>query len=248
LDKHTAKDDHQALAFARRAQALAPQAKRAREAVFFSLQAQAKERTAARACTEVDAIVGEMDALKDVVAGQAWAGPLVMGACWAALGNAEYDASHWDGAARAYGRAYALMPEEKALAQNLARVDYNRAIALGKAGQCDDARPLVRKAQKGDASLVKDGDLVLEGCANQRAVAAAKGKDWARAVAELRRGLVDVPKSDVMKQNLAAMLGNLAQEHAHAHRCEDARELLDELRAAGRTDVAESVARTCRLP
>jgi tetratricopeptide (TPR) repeat protein len=235
-----------ALAIARKAQALAPKAKPARQAVFFALQAQAKEKVDAKACDDVDAIAVEMDALQDVLEGQPWSSHTMRGACWAQRGNVEYDAQRWDQAAHAYRRALGHLPSEKALGQNLARVDYSRAIALGKLGKCDDARAILARAVEGDTSLAADRLTALESCHNGRAVDAANKSDWARAVAELRRGLADVPKSEVMQKNLAAMLGNLAREHLKAKRCDDARELVPELKAAGRADVVENVEQRCQ--
>jgi tetratricopeptide (TPR) repeat protein len=245
IEKNTGADRQKALALARKAHALTPQGKPARQAVFFALQALVKEKSAALACSDVDVLVGEMDTLKDVVAGQPWSANDLTGSCWAQLGNRAYDAKDWDAASRSFTRARALLPDEKALGLNLARVDYMRALALSKDQKCDDARPLVRRAVAGDPALAKDGDVILESCANNRAVAFAEKREWQSAARELRRGLTDVPASEVLQKNLGAMLTNIVQQSLRAQQCDEARALATELRAMGREDTVAIIEQRC---
>ena len=69
----------------------------------------------------------------------------------------------------------------------------------------------------------------LGGCAAQRAGKAAATGDWVTVLAELRRGLKDAPKDEVLKQNLVIALHNHAASLLSAKRCGELRILQPEL-------------------
>ena len=74
---------------------------------------------------------------------------------------------------------------------------------------------------------------------------AAARADWGAAVAELRRGLIDVPESRSLQQSLGGMLHNVAIGHLGARRCGDAQALVSELGGLGRGATVDEIARRC---
>lgn len=245
------KDVDAALQHARRARSLAgAQAEpEAGGTLFFVLAAKAHKESERGRCDEVESLVREAvlyaNLARAALEGQRWSPAEAMGACWARQADQAFDEKHWDRAARLYARALAHLPEHEALRSNVARVDVNRAIQLAAAGRCDDARPLARRAARMDRSLDDKASELLESCAAVRARKAADAKDWRAAAAELRRGLRDAPSSAVLKDNLGTMLHNLAARHLADKRCDDARALLPELHALGRSEAHDAVKKAC---
>ncbi|HEY1100313.1 MAG TPA: hypothetical protein VGF99_15350, partial [Myxococcota bacterium] len=167
-----------------------------------------------------------------------------MAACSVDRGNDALDAGRLDAAAADYARAATFLGDAPELKHNRALVELRLAEPHAKAGRCDDARPHARRAADHSAELGGDGVRLLEICANNRAVVAAKDKRWAVAAEEVRLGLRDAPTSESLKKNLAIMVHNHAVAELNARRCDEARALLPELRAA-KDDVVADIERLC---
>ncbi|MDP2341361.1 MAG: hypothetical protein Q8O67_10405 [Deltaproteobacteria bacterium] len=171
----------------------------------------------------------------------------VMGQCWWSRASAAIEKHDDDVAAALFARALVHLPNDQGLRGNLREMDLRRAHTLAKAGRCDEARPFATRADLGgDRDDEGRGRQLLELCANERAVAHAKSKDWAGAVAELRRGLLDAPGSTVLDDNLGRMLHNLTLDFLKSKRCDDASALVPELKARKQTEIVDNVADHCR--
>ena len=121
-------------------------------------------------------------------------------------------------------------------------MNLRQAHELAKAGRCDEARPLATRDDDDDGR----GKQMLALCANERAIAKANARDWAAAVAELRRGLIDAPASTILDDNLRRMLHNLTLDHLRARRCDDALALVPELSRRKQSEIIDDVNRVCR--
>lgn len=240
------RDVDAALQHARRAFSLAPSNGDALRALFFTLAGKVRVESDNGKCDDVEALVREALPHVAVLDGQKWVPAEVMSSCWARAGDAAFDRKDWDAASRTYARARTHLPNDAAMKQNLAAVDLNRAIELGKDGKCDQARPFAKRAVKSDPALEDKSERVLESCAAVRAKGAADAKDWDRAAAELRRGLRDSPKSQPLAQNLATMLHNIAVAHLRDKKCDDARALLPELDALKAKEAADAIRASCK--
>jgi tetratricopeptide (TPR) repeat protein len=168
-----------------------------------------------------------------------------MGSCWWGLGDRAAKAGNRALAVEHYERARVHLPDDEGLRDNITGIDVGRAVELVNAGRCDEARPLIARAASLAGAGVARRDELLEACANTRAGSAAAQKDWAAAVVELRRGLIDVPGSRVLRDNLGAMLHNIALGHVAARRCSEARALVDELGRLGRSTGVAAIERAC---
>ncbi len=171
-------------------------------------------------------------------------GPRQLASChWKGATDA-IDAGDLDAAAAAFARAAVHLPREQGLRNNRAEIELRRAEVHARAGRCDEARPLVRRAQ----ALVDDsrarGERLLEVCANERSGAFSSKQQWAEAVLELRRGLLDVPGSEVLRDNLGRMLHNVAVSELKAGECDNARALLPDLDAF-KKPIADDVRKRC---
>jgi tetratricopeptide (TPR) repeat protein len=167
------------------------------------------------------------------------------GACWWGRGDVAAREHRVDDALAFYARARQHLPDEDGLRRNMVGVLLKRAVPLVNGGQCDDARPVIARA----FALARAGEVhrddLLATCANNRAAAAGRQGDWAAAVDELRRGLLDVPLSESLQEGLASMLHNVAIDHLKAGRCADARAALPELRRLGRSATVELIDGRC---
>ncbi len=170
----------------------------------------------------------------------------VMAGCSTRKGAAAARAGNLDEAAAAFARAAVFLGDAPEVRHNRAVVELRLAEPHARAGRCDDARPHVRRAV--DFSTGNDVGVeavkLLEWCANERASAAAKKKQWSVAVDELRRGLRDAPESHALRENLTVMLHNSAVDDLRAKRCDEARALLPELRDRHDT-IVDDISRRC---
>lgn len=197
------------------------------------------------ACIRVEDLVRELvDVASRLPRAPAVNVPKQMASCHWAQGAAAVNDNDLDIAARAFARAAIFLPSDSALLQNRAEVELRRAEVHARAGHCDEARPLVRQA----LALVQDqrgrGLRLLEVCANQRSGEFSGKQRWSEAALELRRGLLDVPDSEVLRDNLGRMLHNVAVAELKAGRCDDARALLPELEAF-QNPIAQDVRKRC---
>jgi tetratricopeptide (TPR) repeat protein len=169
-----------------------------------------------------------------------------MAGCSTRKGAAAARAGNLDEAAAAFARAAVFLGDAPEVRHNRAVVELRLAEPHARAGRCDDARPHVRRAV--DFSTGNDVGVeavkLLEWCANERASAAAKKKQWSVAVDELRRGLRDAPESHALRENLTVMLHNSAVDDLRAKRCDEARALLPELRDRHDT-IVDDISRRC---
>ena len=147
-------------------------------------------------------------------------------------------------AAEELNRAKVFLPGDALLNQSLARVEVNRGIDLANEGSCDEARPHLVAAVRGEAALGEKVSATLGSCAGRRAGKAAASGDWVAVMAELRRGLRDAPKDAYLQQNLAIALHNHAASLLSAGRCGELRALTPELDRADPKLLA-AVKQTC---
>ncbi len=228
----------EALRHARRAWGLAPQRADTAEAMLYALDRLSAAETLAANCEGVEALLKEALPFAARVWGKTDDVTYNMGVCWGQLASKAFSAKRWEAAAAAYRRAGVHMGFAK-VRRNLAVVDLHQGADLAEAGQCDAARPHLRRAAESEAAFEAEATQHLARCASARAGTAFAQKDYAAAVRELRLGLRDAPKDATMRKNLGAALGNLALEHLDAGRCDEARALVPEL-AAGK--MAKAVA------
>lgn len=217
-------------------------------ALFYSLVGKARQMTAQGDCELVTMLVREAAPHRAALDGQAWSPDEEIGVCWAKEAGRLFEQRGWTEAARLYTRALAHRPQDAALRTNLARAELNQAIGLAGEGRCDEARPLARRAGRGEAELDEKATQLLESCASVRARRAAEKKDWGTAAEELRRGLLDAPASLPLREHLGATLHNLAASLLSRPRgssCGEARALLPELEALGRTEAHAAIVRSC---
>jgi tetratricopeptide (TPR) repeat protein len=237
-------DDDKALDLARVAVTLAP-GPQAEPVLFNALQKAVSNARQGRRCERVDVLVPELTrvARKLSPPPKVEADTLRASCYWAIAGDA-VDAKKYDVAAEHFARAAVFLPNDQGLKKNRGEIELRLAEEHAVAGRCDAARPHVRRAQKLGADEGR-GLRLLEICANERSTAAAEQKNWAEAVAELRRGLIDVPDSAVLSDNLGRMLHNHTVAALKSKRCDEALALVPELKARGRA-IADDVAKVCR--
>jgi tetratricopeptide (TPR) repeat protein len=219
----------------------------ARATHFNALLAAIEAARPTRDCARADALVRELLVVaRALPSPPALDAPRLLARCHWDRAAAAVDANDLDAAGVAFARAAVHLPDDPALRQNRAEVEFRRADALGRAGRCDEARPLVRRAVDLRPDAAGRGTRLLEACANDRALQAARASRWEEAGLELRRGLVDAPGSEVLQKNLRDVTHNLVvgQLRATPPRCEEARALLPELKGAG-LEIAADVERLC---
>lgn len=223
------RDTPSSLQHARRALQLAPKDVRAESAIVFALDRQARAESEATRCEEVEALVAEGLPHAHALAPQKWDGRRLAGVCWAQRSRGAFAAAKWDVAAHELNRAQVFLPGDASIAQSLARVEVNRGIDLANAGACDEARPHLVAAVRGEAALADKVTSTLAGCAGQRASKAAAARDWVTVLAEVRRGLRDAPNDEGLRQNLGVALHNHASTLLSAGRCDEVLVLKPEL-------------------
>jgi len=200
-----------------------------------------------RDCVRADALVRELATVaRSLPSPPALDEPRLLARCHWERAAAAVDAGDLEAAGVAFGRAAVHLPDDEGLRRNRAEVELRRADALGRAGRCDEARPLVRRGVALRPDAAGRGERLLEACANDRALVAARAARWEEAALELRRGLVDAPGSEVLQKNLGDVIHNLVVGHlaAKPHRCDEARQWLPELRSR-QLEVAADVERLC---
>lgn len=201
-------------------------------------------------CPRVEVLVRELDQQRRRLPTPPPLQPArMMAQCSSKVGQQAVEAGRLDVAAAAFARASMFLDDPPELQHNRAVVELRMAQPHAEAGRCDDARPHVSRAidlvTGSDDGLASSATRLLEYCANRRASEASKRQQWAVAVDELRRGLRDVPESAALRSNLIANLHNVAIVELKAGRCDEARALLPELRAANDAIVADIEGR-CR--
>jgi tetratricopeptide (TPR) repeat protein len=215
--------------------------------LFNALLAALEATRPTRDCVRADAVVRELAGVAGALPKPpSLDEPRLFARCHWERAAAAIEAGELEAAGVAFARAAVHLPDDVGLRQNRAEVELRRADALGRAGRCDEARPLVRRgvALRPDAAV--RGERLLEACANDRALAAARASRWEEAALELRRGLVDAPGSEVLQKNLRDVTHNVVVGHLGAtpRRCDDARQMLPELRAQG-LEIVSDVERLC---
>jgi tetratricopeptide (TPR) repeat protein len=215
-------------------------------ALYNALVVSIDAAEAAGDCERVELLVREAHTIaRGLKAPPRFSADRIMGSCWWGLGDAAAKAGDRERAIACYERARVHLPDDDGLRGNVVGLHVEAAMGFVNAGRCDDARPsILRAAALGDATRARRDEL-LEVCANKRASSAAERSDWSAAIVELRRGLLDVPGSAVLRDNLGAMLHNAAAGHVAGRRCDEARSLADELRALGRAASVDAIDRAC---
>ncbi|MCC7075446.1 MAG: hypothetical protein IT383_29305 [Deltaproteobacteria bacterium] len=229
-----------ALQLARRAHALAPSSAEVESAVFFALAEKIKRARAADSCDVVEALVREAQPFERALQGQPWPHAEIVGGCLAHAAEAAFKTHEWTRAGALLQRAASRLPDDATIRANLARVDANQALEHARQGACDRARPLAHRAAAGDPAVLASMTSTLEHCAHLEAERAAARGDWAAAATLARRGLLDAPSSASLRENVGVYLHNQAVVLLKAKRCDEARTLVPELRAAGRA-IADDV-------
>ena len=200
-----------------------------------------------RDCVRADALVRELVAVaQSLTSPPPLDEPRLQARCYWERAAAAVDAGDLAAAGAAFGRAAVYLPDDDGLRRNRAEVELRRADALVRDGRCDEARPLVRRGVALRPDAANRGERLLEACANDRALIAARAARWEEAALELRRGLVDAPGSEVLQQNLDDAIHNVVIEQLAAKppRCDDARHLLPELQTR-QLAVAADVEQRC---
>lgn len=226
------RDSAKSLQYARRALQLAPSEKNAEASIVYALDRQVRVEAEAGRCEEVEQMVTEGLSHAHALAPQKWEGQQMAGACWAEHSKAAFGAAKWADAAQELNRALIFLPGDRSILQNLARVELNSGIDLSNAGSCDEARPRLVAAVRGEASLQDKATSALANCAARRAGKAAAANDWLTVMAEVRRGLRDAPNDEMLKQNLSVALHNHAANLVNAKRCPELKALKPELASA----------------
>ena len=240
------KDTDAALAAARDARALDGADAAAASVFYNALVVSIRRADADRACERVEALARDVVATaKTMKDPPPFPAARVMGQCWWGRAELAVKKNDLDDAARLFARARVHLPDDKGLKGNLREIELRKAYALARGGRCDEARPLAKRADDDDDTADR-GRQMLELCANERARALAQKKDWDGAVRELRRGLRDAPRSEVLGENLGRMLHNVAAQALQEKRCDDARALVPELQQAKQDDAVADVVRVCR--
>jgi tetratricopeptide (TPR) repeat protein len=238
------RDAPASLQYSRRALQLAADDVYAKSAIVLALDRQARAESEASRCEEVEALVAEGLPHAPALAPQKWEGRKLAGVCWEVRSRAAFAARDWNTASAELLRAKVFMPDDKSVAQNLARVELNRGVEFANQGACDDARPHLVAALQGDRGLDEKVTKTLATCAGKRAKKAAEAGDWALVLAETRRGLRDAPNDEILKQNLVSALHNYTLTLLKAGRCDEARALKAEL-GPGDESLQESMQRAC---
>lgn len=211
--------------------------------LFNALVLSIRHADKARECERVEAFSRDVVATaREIPSAPAFPAAHIMGQCWWGRASSALEAERFDEAASLFTRARVHLPNDKALANNLRAVNLRQAHELAKAGRCDEARPLATRDDDDDGR----GKQMLALCANERAIAKANARDWAAAVAELRRGLIDAPASTILDDNLRRMLHNLTLDHLRARRCDSALALVPELSRRKQSEIIDDVNRVCR--
>ncbi len=166
----------------------------------------------------------------------------LMAQCHWRRASALVDKGDYDGASVAFARAAVHLPNDVGLKKNRAEVSLRQAETLARAARCDEARPLVRRAEQ----LTKKDDRgarLLAFCESEVANRHAKEGRYAEAVAALRRGLKELD-DDSLRENLGRMVHNVAVSALKDKRCDDALALLPELDRLKRS-IAKDVRSVC---
>jgi tetratricopeptide (TPR) repeat protein len=204
------RDSASSLQHARRALQLSPGDQPAEAAIVFALDRQARVESEAARCDEVEALVTEGLPHAHALLPQRWDGRRLVGVCWAQRSRASFDSAKWSVAQHELNRARVFLPGDPQIIQSLARVEINQGIDLANLGACDEARPHLVAAMRGEPALKDKVSVALGGCAGQRAGKAAAVSDWVTVIAEVRRGLRDAPNDEALKANLSIALHNRA--------------------------------------
>ncbi len=250
-----AKDDvDAALAAAKDAVARDVDDEAAAAALYNALILSIRKGDKDKACERVEALARDVvAAARKLKSPPPFPAEKVMGQCWWSKADVAVAKDDLTGAAALFARARVHLPADKGLRGNLREIELRRAHVLAKAGSCDEARPLAKRADddevdsnSADRDTAGRGRQMLELCANERARTLASKKDWEGAVRELRRGLRDSPKSEVLDENLTRMLHNVAVGQLHDKRCDDALALVPELKDRKQQDVVDDIAKACK--
>ena len=225
-------DSAKSLQYARRALQLAPAEKNAEASIVYALDRQVRVEAEAGRCEEVEQMVSEGLTHAHALAPQKWEGRQMAGVCWAQHSKEPFAAANWPQAAKELNRALVFMPSDRAIIQNLARVELNSGIDLSNTGACDEARPRLVAAVRSEASLQERATNALATCAARRAGKSAETGDWVTVLAEVRRGLRDAPNDEMLKKNLSVALHNHAADLVNAKRCPELKALQPELVSA----------------
>lgn len=237
---------HAALDVAREASALSKA--QATVGLHYNVLIAAVDATRApRACERAEALLRELFAVStSLPTPPALDRARLLARCHQERGVDAVNAGRLDDAASAFARASVHLPDEPALRQNRAEVELRRADSHARAGRCDEARPPIVRATSWSSEHRDRGRRLLEACANDRAGVAARERRYGDAIVELRRGLLDVPDSEVLQKNLGDMLHNevVTLLKAAPPRCDEARLLLPEVKTRA-LKVAGDVERVC---
>ncbi|MCA2982046.1 MAG: hypothetical protein INH41_12990 [Myxococcaceae bacterium] len=232
-----------ALAAARQALALAPTDPGARFALYEVESTRFEGLVAARACDDAAALGLELERLVAGLTERPWRAHDAVVFCFAAAGADAFDRRAFGAASEGFRRALALDPGNEVARKNLEASEFNIAVGHSNAGACDEARAVL-----GRGTPPARWRAVLEPCWVNRTANLAQAGQWTALVTQARHGLLDVPGSAPLTNNLVAALQQLALTAAKAKRCDDARALIPELLALGAGAFADQVQAACGAP
>jgi tetratricopeptide (TPR) repeat protein len=229
-----------ALAAARQALALAPRDEGARYAVYEVEGARFEALVAERACDDAAALGLELERLVAGLTEKPWRSQEAIVYCFAATGAEAFDRGDFAGASDGFRRALALDPSNETARRNLEASEFNIAVSHSNRSACDEARAVL-----GRGTPRARWRAVLEPCWVNLTAGLAKDGRWGTLVTQARHGLLDVPGSEALLNNLLAALQQLTLGAAKAKRCDEARGFFPELQALGANDFVEKVAASC---
>ena len=141
-----------------------PDDSRAEAAIVYALDRQVRTESEASHCELVEALVAEGLPHAPALLPQKWDGQRLAAVCWANRSRVAFAASNWDTASLELNRAKRFQPEDPLIKQSLARVEVNRGIDLSNLGECDEARPHLVAAVRGEPALQQKVTESLGNC------------------------------------------------------------------------------------
>ncbi|MDX2012374.1 MAG: hypothetical protein SFW67_19415 [Myxococcaceae bacterium] len=239
--KRKANEPTLALAAARQALSLAPGDEGARFALYEVESTRFEGLVAARACDDAAALGLELERVVAGLTEKPWRSQDAIVFCFAAAGAEAFDRQDFTGASTGFRRALALAPTNEVARKNLEASEFNIAVGFSTTGACDEARAVL-----GRSIPPSRWRAVLEPCWVNLTASLAKTGQWAALVTQARHGLLDVPGSEALTNNLVAALQQLTLTAVKAKRCDEAKGLLAELRALGAGAFADQAQASCR--
>ncbi len=237
------KDRTVALAAARQALSLAPRNESARGALYEVEAVRFEALVAARECDEAATLGRELERLVSGLTETPWRSEEAILFCFNATAASAFERGEFERAAEGFRRTLAVAPNNDVARKNLEASEFNLAVWHSNRGACDEARAVL-----GRSTPRSRWRAVLEPCWVNLTADLAKGEHWMTLLTQARHGLLDVPDSEALTNNLGAGLQRLAVAALKAKRCDEARSYGPELRRLGAATFADRIDASCPAP